>query len=834
MAEPSEPEPEPDDPFDVDDSALGIALTLGIDVAFFCSAALVTTATLAKVDICRCLQQRGAEGSKRAGSTAEQQLPEQGRHEVQEGQGGGLAPPADDLSAWRKAFFKDGMWLRWPWMLLQLPDARIRQLVGERAVCFLRFQRVLLSLMAVYLVVGLCIIVPINMTNGECNFQRCITDRAFPSIVDRVMFMSSSENIREGDEARLGAYFVIVVFFTVYSYKSTRPNSLFRQMMDRERQLRPTPRQEDYSIMARKVPGIATAAAITRTLSQEFSGHPDILSLNVAPASGVSSSAVVSAHVFGGTAFVTFRTNSLAAAFCASHHAQFGGPPPRCWCCCCFGGCYWCWYRFLRRPHLAAYWSSLWAPHFTAAHKDAVHETETTALLSTHDSSSDEVVFSQQAVDWLGLGRWQRVQWAPPPDDIIWKHIATPGWQRGVRWAAMSSVLLVVICLLIFPLALVQPVVHNVADKLFEWFGVDPASSTRQLLFKYLPTLLALIINAGIVPELIEAQAALEGHFRRSDATRGCLRKQNFFLFAAIAIFPALGIIGFALSFEAFVERIAPEAAFELVAREVLSAQAPYFIRYITHAALLSTGCALLLWQKRFVTCFARCCLCGKGPRLRWKFPFEYHYAMCCCIFSVVLIQGTFFPTLLPFGLLFMILKYFSDTFVLLFGHGAQHVDESSGKELRQEEAELSQRTEMQEVSSFLAFVLAVFNFVAIAFFLIKLPSPASQPISWTFAQSPLSHLVAIAAVLMFVAAVIFTTHQCNGSVRARAAELPAHFPAYDEAVMGLSQYHEGAEGRRRRRSSVANAHVLQPPVHGHFPVPVSRLDRRRLSLTDA
>ena len=51
---------------------------------------------------------------------------------------------------------------------------------------------------------------------------------------------------------------------------------------------------------------------------------------------------------------------------------------------------------------------------------------------------------------------------------------------------------------------------------------------------------------------------------------------------------------------------------------------------------------------------------------MEWEFPFEYHYAMYCCLFTVTLIQGTFYPALLPFGLLFLFVKHWTDKFVLI------------------------------------------------------------------------------------------------------------------------------------------------------------------------
>ena len=102
----------------------------------------------------------------------------------------------------------------------------------------------------------------------------------------------------------------------------------------------------------------------------------------------------------------------------------------------------------------------------------------------------------------------------------------------------------------------------------------------------------------------------------------------------------------------------------------------------------------MLLWQKGLVYVFT----CGK---LVWEYPFEYHYAICCCLFAVTLIQGTFYPALLPFGWLFLVVKHFVDKFVLLFGHNAEQIS-TSGQALRDEESELSNRQEMSTVSTFL------------------------------------------------------------------------------------------------------------------------------------
>ena len=148
------------------------------------------------------------------------------------------------------------------------------------------------------------------------------------------------------------------------------------------------------------------------------------------------------------------------------------------------------------------------------------------------------------------------------------------------------------------------------------------------------------------------------------------------------------------------------------MAREALTTPAPFFLRYLLQAGLLATAVAMLLWQKRLVYVLT----CG---RLVWEYPFEYHYAMCCCLFAVTLIQGTFYPALLPFGWLFLVAKHFVDKFVLLFGHGADQIA-PSGQALRDEESELSNRQEMATVSTFLSVMIVIYNLICMAFFTLK------------------------------------------------------------------------------------------------------------------
>jgi hypothetical protein len=68
----------------------------------------------------------------------------------------------------------------------------VRQLVGERAVCYLRFQRVLLWVASLYFAVGVTVLLPLNLTGRVCDFAACPADieARVLQFGDRVLFMT--------------------------------------------------------------------------------------------------------------------------------------------------------------------------------------------------------------------------------------------------------------------------------------------------------------------------------------------------------------------------------------------------------------------------------------------------------------------------------------------------------------------------------------------------------------------------------------------------------------------------------------------------------------------
>jgi hypothetical protein len=261
----------------------------------------------------------------------------------------------------------------------------------------------------------------------------------------------------------------------------------------------PPPRAQYSSLRARRVPRFVTSSAASRALRQDQPpGSPAARAGAVAEGPAPSlSNALVACTVVDSTAFLVFQTNRAASDFLESHRAQFGKPGIVAWLCRCqcvgtVGG----------RARLVS----------------SVVKATSSGLLA------ELAEFDLRVVRAIGLDRW-KVQWAPPPDDVLWERLKLHTCNRCTRWVLLTTITMMVTLLLIFPLTVAGRVILFMTV-IFDAVEVDTSSLAFTLFSKYLPTLLALIINAGIIPTLIETQAEFEGHYRRSDVSSGCLRKQ--------------------------------------------------------------------------------------------------------------------------------------------------------------------------------------------------------------------------------------------------------------------------------------------------------------------
>ena len=607
MAEPEpEPEPEPLLELDYDHTVEGILVTVGVSSALYVIILIGVTVAWVR-----------ASHKPRDASKSD-------------------TPEETALEAWRRHFFGGSCAsvLAWPVRLALLSDNTVETLVGRQPVAFLRFQRHLRVVLFVYTVLINGLILPVNLTGGnwEAN-PRNGTSEEDSGIgfwqQDRLMYITSASNVQTNDVPRLLAYLGVMVFVAGFSLANLGPRALVGRLLSRRQaqQAQFEPLLEHYSVMIRRFPRELDGEALQTTLEPLFPTE------------------VVDVYVHSGSAFITFRTNRTARRFIASY------------------------------TRLSKKWR--WCRCRCTSSKDDVdkdrHATEATGVEWSADggrkrresalvlSELDVVDFPPDMVEMLAMRKW-KLRWAPPAKDLVWAKLDVHWCGRAVRWWIMTACLMTFIILTVLTVTVTTKLLEF-ADLFFDKVLLFDTSSA--LYTQYLPVLLALTINAGIVPALIETQAETEGHYLVSNISQACLRKQCAFLCLAVVILPSLALESSRDLAFAIYEHLNPEEVIDLIGREVLNVSGPYFIRYILQAAIVGTSVNMLLIQPSFFKLLDWCCRGGRGE-IVWQFPYEYHYAICCCIFCVSVASGMVFPPLMPVGLLYFVLKTLSDKFVLV------------------------------------------------------------------------------------------------------------------------------------------------------------------------
>jgi hypothetical protein len=166
-------------------------------------------------------------------------------------------------------------------------------------------------------------------------------------------------------------------------------------------------------------------------------------------------------------------------------------------------------------------------------------------------AENSPVVFgwSRESAD-LGMKNWE-LHPGPVKDDVVWDALNRPTWHRTVRTVVLGILLFMLSILMVFPAIVISKFFEIVnllfSDRLQLSDGQCPTESqhSQSIQFKgsedcavhfginsctfieqYIPSLVALIINVGILPLFIDGIAmVLEKHFLHSNVYRSILRK---------------------------------------------------------------------------------------------------------------------------------------------------------------------------------------------------------------------------------------------------------------------------------------------------------------------
>ncbi|KTG01363.1 hypothetical protein cypCar_00006875 [Cyprinus carpio] len=259
------------------------------------------------------------------------------------------------------------------------------------------------------------------------------------------------------------------------------------------------------------------------------------------------------------------------------------------------------------------------------------------------------------------------VSYAPAPNDIIWENLSV----CGSRWWLRCVLLNILLFLLLFFLT-TPAIIVNTMDK----FNVTrPVDSLRNpVITQFFPTLLLWAFSI-LLPFIVYYSSFFEHHWTRSGENQVTMHKCFLLLVFMVIILPSLGLSSLDLFFRwlfdiHFLDET--DVKFQCV---FLPDNGAFFVNYVITSSLIGTAMELLRIPALLVYSLRLCFAKSKAERIHvkrsqaYEFQFGLEYAWTMCIFSVSMTYSITCPVIVPFGLLYLVLKHMVDRYNIYYAY---------------------------------------------------------------------------------------------------------------------------------------------------------------------
>ncbi|XP_078068326.1 mechanosensitive cation channel TMEM63B-like isoform X2 [Mustelus asterias] len=264
----------------------------------------------------------------------------------------------------------------------------------------------------------------------------------------------------------------------------------------------------------------------------------------------------------------------------------------------------------------------------------------------------------------LGVSKWN-VEYAPGPKNICWENISV----QGIHWWSRCILINFLLFALLFFLTTPSIILST----------VDRFNVTRPIYYlnspiisQFVPTFL-LWAFSSLLPTMVYYSTYFEGHWTRSAENRVTMHKLYSFLIIMVLILPSLGLSSLDVFFRWLFDKSFLELAkirFECV---FLPDQGAFFVNYVIASAFIGNSMALLRIPSLLLYAFRMFMVKSTAEKKvikqhqAYEFEFGVNYAWMLCVFTVVVAYSITCPIIVPFGLIYMLLKHLVDRYNLYY-----------------------------------------------------------------------------------------------------------------------------------------------------------------------
>ncbi|KAF2986684.1 hypothetical protein EK904_013467 [Melospiza melodia maxima] len=265
----------------------------------------------------------------------------------------------------------------------------------------------------------------------------------------------------------------------------------------------------------------------------------------------------------------------------------------------------------------------------------------------------------------LCVSSWE-VTYAPYPENICWKNLSVRGFKWWFRWACINLLLFIVLFFLTTPSIIISTMDKFNVTKPIHYLN-NPVIS------QFFPTLLLWSFSA-LLPTIVYYSTLLESHWTKSAENRIMMHKVYIFLIFMVLILPSLGLTSLDFFFRWLFDRESSDSAVRLEC-VFLPDQGAFFVNYVIASAFVGNGMELLrlpgliLYTIRMI--MAKSTAERKNIKQQQAFEYEFGamYAWMLCVFTVIMAYSITCPIIVPFGLIYILLKHMVDRHNLYYAY---------------------------------------------------------------------------------------------------------------------------------------------------------------------
>ncbi|XP_048862806.1 CSC1-like protein 2 isoform X2 [Brienomyrus brachyistius] len=272
----------------------------------------------------------------------------------------------------------------------------------------------------------------------------------------------------------------------------------------------------------------------------------------------------------------------------------------------------------------------------------------------------------------LHVPNWT-VTYAPDPQNVYWEHLSVGGISWWLRCFVINCVLFLLLFFLTTPAIIISTMDKFNVTKPVEYLNTP-------IITQFFPTLLLWSFSA-LLPTIVYYSAFFQAHWTRSGENRTTMHKCYTFLIIMVLLLPSLGLTSLDYFFRWLFDKKLVEDGKVRLECVFLPDNGAFFVNYVIASAFIGNAMDLLRIPGLLMY-MIRLCLASSAAERRnvkrhqaYEFQFGAAYAWMMCIFTVVMTYSITCPIIVPFGLMYMLLKHLVDRYNMYYAYLPSKLD---------------------------------------------------------------------------------------------------------------------------------------------------------------